>query len=157
MKVSFHVNGRLYALEVGAADRLFYVLRGEGYRGLKRGCETGECGSCTVLVNGRPAASCVMLAAQADGTEITTIDGIGEPGHLHPVQEAFLESGAIQCGFCTPAMVLVSLALLRRSPDPPEGEIREALSGVLCRCTGYVKPVRAVQMAAERLRHPGPR
>jgi aerobic-type carbon monoxide dehydrogenase small subunit (CoxS/CutS family) len=156
MNVSFRVNGRLHSLEVGAADILFYVLRGEGYHSLKRGCDSGECGSCTVLVNGRPMASCIMLAAQADGAEITTIDGIGEPGQMHPVQEAFLESGAIQCGFCTPAMVLVSLALLRRNPDPSEDEIREALSGVLCRCTGYVKPVRAVQLAAERLRVSGP-
>lgn len=155
MKITLQLNGRPRALEVGTADRLFCVLRGEGCFGLKRGCDTGECGSCTVLVDGRPAASCLMLAAQADGAAITTIEGIGERGRLHPLQDAFVESGAIQCGFCTPAMVLVSLALLRRNPDPSEEEVRETLSGVLCRCTGYVKPVSAVMLAAARMRESG--
>jgi aerobic-type carbon monoxide dehydrogenase small subunit (CoxS/CutS family) len=152
MNITLHVNGREHQLAVQPGDSLVRVLRGEGYFGIKRGCDTGECGACTILLDGRPALSCLMLAAQADGAKITTADGLGVPGNLHPLQSAFVESGAVQCGFCTPAMVLVSHALLQRSPDPTEEEIRESLSGVLCRCTGYVKPVRAVLLAASRLR-----
>jgi putative selenate reductase molybdopterin-binding subunit len=136
------------------------ALREAGYFGVKHGCETGECGACTVLVDGRPVNACVYLAAQAEGHSIQTIEAVGEhpeqgwkatPG-LHPLQLAFIETGAIQCGYCTPAMVLIAKDLLARNPDPSEDEVREALSGVLCRCTGYLKPVQAILRAAARQR-----
>ena len=152
MNISLRINSREHHLDVQANDILIHVLRAEGYFGVKRGCDTGECGACTVLLDGRPVLSCLMLAAQADGMEVTTIEGLGALGDLHPIQRAFLECGAVQCGFCTPAMVLVSYALLRRNGDPTEEEVRDSLGGVLCRCTGYAKPVRAVLLAAARQR-----
>jgi putative selenate reductase molybdopterin-binding subunit len=152
MNITLRVNTHEHHLDVRPGDYLINVLRGEGYFDIKRGCHTGECGACTILVNGRPALSCLMLAVQADGAEITTAQGLGTPGQLSPLQAAFIECGAVQCGFCTPAMVLVSHALLERNTDPTEDQVRDALSGVLCRCTGYVKPVRAVLLAASRLR-----
>ena len=130
------------------------VLRRQGYFGVKRGCEKGECGACTVLVNGRAVNSCLMFAAQAEGAEILTIEGLAEGGKLHPIQEAFLDHGAAQCGFCTPGMALSAKALLDRRPHPTEAEVREALAGNLCRCTGYVKPVEAVLDAASRMGQP---
>ncbi len=136
------------------------VLRRLGYFGVKHGCETGECGACAVLLDGKPVNSCVMLAAQAEGHAIQTIEALGEhpeqgwkiTAGLHPLQQAFVESGAIQCGYCTPAQILAAKELLERNPDPSEAEVREALSGVLCRCTGYLKPVQAVLRAAAVLR-----
>jgi aerobic-type carbon monoxide dehydrogenase small subunit (CoxS/CutS family) len=148
MNIALCVNGREHRLEVRAGDLLLHVLRGQGYHGVKHGCETGECGACVVLLDGRPAASCLVLAAQADGADITTIEGLAPPGSLHPLQQAFLDAGGIQCGFCAPAMVLVAHALLARNPHPTEADVREALSGVLCRCTGYAKTVQAVMRAA---------
>jgi carbon-monoxide dehydrogenase small subunit len=130
------------------------VLRRQGYFGVKRGCEKGECGACTVLVNGRAVNSCLMFAAQAEGAEILTIEGLAEGGKLHPIQEAFLDHGAAQCGFCTPGMALSAKALLDRRPHPTEAEVREALAGNLCRCTGYLKPVEAVLDAASRMGQP---
>jgi len=127
---------------------LLDVLRREGYVGAKRGCETGACGACTVLVNGKPIDSCLMFAAQADGKDILTIEGLAEGDQLHPLQEAFLDHGAVQCGYCTPGMILSTKALLDHNPDPTETQVREMLSGNLCRCTGYTKPVAAVMAAA---------
>ena len=143
------VNGEARRWRVEPGDLLLDVLRREGYWGVKRGCESGECGACAVLLDGQPINSCLMFAAQADGRELLTIEGVADGEHLHPVQEAFLDHGAVQCGYCTPAMVLCAKALLERSPRPTEAEVREALSGVLCRCTGYKKPVEAILAAAQ--------
>ena len=157
MQINLEINSTLIAFEVQPADTLLKVLREAGLFGAKfGGCKKGECGACTVLLDGTPVNSCSMLAAQAQGHKIQTIEGIGEhPDQgwkktegLHPLQEAFIESGAIQCGYCTPAMVMSSKALIDKVPEPSEGEIRDALSGVLCRCTGYQKPVEAVKAAA---------
>ena len=143
------VNGDARSWRVEPGDLLLDALRREGYWGVKRGCETGECGACAVLLDGEPINSCLMFAAQADGRELLTIEGVAQGEKLHPVQEAFLDHGAVQCGYCTPAMVLCAKALLERSPAPTEAEVREMLSGVLCRCTGYKKPVEAVLAAAK--------
>ncbi len=145
------INGAARRWTVAPGDLLLDVLRREGYWGTKRGCESGECGACTVLVDGEPVNSCLMFAAQADGRRLLTIEGVADGATLHPVQEAFLDHGAVQCGYCTPGMVLCTKALLERSPDPTEAEVRETLAGVLCRCTGYRKPVEAV-LAAARVR-----
>jgi putative selenate reductase molybdopterin-binding subunit len=166
MQITLKINGEDKIFQVAPGDLLLDVLRREGYFGAKHGCEDGSCGACTVLVDGVPRTSCTMLAAQADGAELTTIEGlagIAHEGHgpsqgwrgnvdLHPIQQAFVETGAIQCGYCTPAMVLVSKVLLETEPNPTEAQVRDALSGVLCRCTGYVKPVQAVLRAAAALR-----
>jgi len=143
------VNGEARRWTVEPGDLLLDVLRRQGYWGVKRGCETGECGACAVLLDGEPINSCLMFAAQADGRKLLTIEGVAEGDRLHPVQEAFLDHGAVQCGYCTPAMVLCAKALLERTPAPTEAEVRETLSGVLCRCTGYKKPVEAILAAAE--------
>ena len=147
--VHLTVNGEARRWRIEPGDLLLDVLRREGYWGVKRGCETGECGACAVLLDGEPVNSCLMFAAQADGRELLTIEGVAPGDALHPVQEAFLDHGAVQCGYCTPAMVLCAKALLERSPQPSEAEVREALSGVLCRCTGYKKPVEAILAAAK--------
>ncbi len=128
------------------------MLRREAYFGVKRGCETGECGACTVLLNGKPINSCLMFAAQAEGGEILTIEGVAQRDKLDPIQEAFLEHGAVQCGYCTPGMILSTKALLAEHPDPTEAQVREALAGNFCRCTGYLKPVQAVLAAAKAYR-----
>ena len=141
------VNGEPRCWEIAPGDVLLDVLRREGYVGVKRGCEAGDCGACTVLLDGRPVDSCMVFAAQADGCQILTIEGLSQDGKLHPLQEAFLDHGATQCGFCTPGMLLTAKALLDRSPHPSEQELREALSGNLCRCTGYVKQVEALLAA----------
>ncbi|MFH1680363.1 MAG: (2Fe-2S)-binding protein, partial [Candidatus Eisenbacteria bacterium] len=146
------VNGEEKTFRIAPGDRLSEVLRREGYFGVKVGCSTGDCGTCTVLLDGEPIVSCLMLAAQAEGREVLTVEGLARGRELHPIQEAFLDEGAVQCGFCTPAMLLAAKALLDRRPDPSEEEIRRALAGTLCRCTGYENPVRAVRKAAERLR-----
>ena len=160
MEIDLNVNNQNYALEISPGDSLLKVLRGEGIFGVKHGCESGECGACTVLVGGLPQNACVTLAAQVEGKSILTIESMGDhpslgwksTGGLHPIQQAFVETGAIQCGYCTPAMVLVARELLEKSPDPSEEEVRDALSGVLCRCTGYLKPVQAIMRAAAVLR-----
>lgn len=131
------------------ADALRYDL---GLTGTKKGCGIGDCGACTVLMDGVPVFSCLVLAVEANGHEVTTIEGIARGRELHPIQKAFVEVGAIQCGFCTPGMVLNALALLRENPDPSESEIRLALSGNLCRCTGYQKIVEAVMLAAREMK-----
>jgi aerobic-type carbon monoxide dehydrogenase small subunit (CoxS/CutS family) len=143
------VNGVARRWSVAPGGLLLDVLRREGYWGVKRGCETGECGACAVLLDGEPVNSCLMFAAQADGRRLLTIEGVARGDRLDPLQEAFLDHGAVQCGYCTPAMVLCTKALLERRPDPTEDEVRDALSGVLCRCTGYKKPVEAVLAVAQ--------
>jgi putative selenate reductase molybdopterin-binding subunit len=148
MQLSLRVNGEAKNWSIAPGDLLLDVLRCQGYYGVKRGCETGECGACTVLVNGKPINSCLMFAAQADGSEVTTIEGLSHGDVLDPIQEAFLEHGAVQCGYCTPGMILNTKALLARQPDPGEEEVRDMLAGNFCRCTGYHKPVEAVLAAA---------
>lgn len=146
--VTLQLNGRPLAAPAAAGAVLLDVLRRAGAWGVKHGCETGECGACTVLVDGRPQLACLMLAAQVDGRSVTTVEALGTPDALHPVQQAFVDTGAIQCGYCTPAMELAAKALLDAVPRPSEGQVRDALAGCLCRCTGYVKPVQAVLQAA---------
>src|SRR5258707_14313060 len=152
MELELRINGMIKSLDVAANESLMTTLRNEGYFSVKHGCETGECGACTVLVDGVPRPSCVMLAAQAGGCTLTTVESLGSAGKLHPLQEAFVDTGAIQCGFCTPGMLLSAQALLKSNPRPSEEEVRDALSGNLCRCTGYVKPVQAVLRAAAIMR-----
>ncbi len=152
MELELRINGVVKSLDVAPHESLMTMLRREGYFSVKHGCETGECGACTVIVDGVPRPSCVMLAAQAGGCTLTTVESLGTARKLHPIQEAFVDTGAIQCGFCTPGMVLSAYALLQRNPRPTEEEVRDALSGNLCRCTGYVKPVQAVMRAAAIMR-----
>jgi aerobic-type carbon monoxide dehydrogenase small subunit (CoxS/CutS family)/CO/xanthine dehydrogenase FAD-binding subunit len=146
--VEVWLNGERRKARVEARTTLMDMLRGEGLRGVKHGCETGECGACTVLLDGRPVCSCLTLALRAEGRQVDTIEGLGTPDALHPVQQAFVDTGAIQCGYCTPAMELCAKALLDAVPRPTEADARDALAGCLCRCTGYVKPVEAVLRAA---------
>jgi putative selenate reductase molybdopterin-binding subunit len=161
MHVEFNLNGSQVAMEVSARSTLLSVLRDHlGLFGVKHGCETGDCGACTVLLDGVPVNACVILTPQVQDRKVETIEIVGEHPEqgwriskgLDPIQEAFVETGAIQCGFCTPAMVLAARSLLRKNPSPTEGEVREALSGILCRCTGYLKPVQAILRAAAVLR-----
>jgi carbon-monoxide dehydrogenase small subunit len=143
------VNGQRREAEAWAGESLLTTLRDRlGLPGSKNACEQGECGSCSVLLDGVLVCSCLVLAAQADGHEVVTVEGLGEDGSLHAVQEAFASTGAVQCGFCTPGFVVAAADLLRRIPDPTDDEIREALSGNLCRCTGYQKILDAVHAAA---------
>jgi aerobic-type carbon monoxide dehydrogenase small subunit (CoxS/CutS family) len=155
MLVMVTINGEAKRLSIAPGDLLLDVLRRDGYFGVKRGCETGECGACTVLVNGKPINSCLMFAAQAQGSEILTIEGVAPDGKLDPLQTAFLDHGAVQCGYCTPGMILSAKALLAERPDPTEADVREALAGNFCRCTGYLKPVEAVLAAAQAYREAG--
>ena len=150
MEVRLNVNGEAKQWTIAPGDLLLDVLRRQGYFGVKRGCESGECGACTVLVDGQPINSCLMFAAKAEGADVLTIEGVAHGDTLDPLQEAFLDHGAAQCGFCTPAMILNAKALLDRKAHPSEEEVREALAGTYCRCTGYLKPVEAVLAAAER-------
>ena len=151
MRLSVHVNGEPREAEVWAGESLLFTLRERlGFTGSKNACEQGECGSCSVLLDGLLVCSCLVLAAQADGHEVVTVEGLASEEEVHPVQAAFVEAGAVQCGFCTPGLVVAASDLLERIPDPSEDEIREALSGNLCRCTGYQKIIEAVQLAAER-------
>lgn len=150
--VGFKVNGRDHSLAVRPYDVLLDVIReGLGLTGTKRGCDMGTCGCCTVLVEGRPILSCLTLAAQAEGREITTIEGIRQDGRLHPLQRAFAEFGGSQCGFCTPGIIMAAKAMLDRNPEPGDREIREGISGNLCRCTGWVKIIEAVKDAAREV------
>ncbi|RJX32485.1 MAG: (2Fe-2S)-binding protein [Desulfarculus sp.] len=151
LKLSFKVNGKLTSLAVAPNALLVDVLREDlGLTGTKAGCREGECGACTVLLDGEPVNSCLLPAMKAAGREVTTIEGlVQEDGTLHALQQSFTDQGASQCGFCTPAMILNAKALLDKAPHPDEGQIRQALSGVLCRCTGYRKIVQAVQNIAQ--------
>jgi aerobic carbon-monoxide dehydrogenase small subunit len=149
MRLELTVNGELREADVWAGESLLYVLRERlGLPGSKNACEQGECGSCSVLLDGKLVCACLVLAAQADGHELVTVEGLGEEGELHPVQAAFAETGAVQCGFCTPGFIVATADLLARTPSPTDDEIREALSGNLCRCTGYAKIFDAVRLAA---------
>ncbi len=149
MKLELRVNSEQCEADVWEGESLLYVLRERlGYPGSKNACEQGECGSCSVLLDGKLVCSCLVLAAQADGHDVVTVEGLGEDGRLHRVQEAFVAAGAVQCGFCTPGLVVATTDLLQRIPAPSDDEIREALSGNLCRCTGYAKIFDAVRLAA---------
>jgi len=153
LKISFTLNGKEIRIDPPSDRRVVDILREDlGLTGTKEGCGAGECGACTILVDGESRLSCLMLAAQLEGTTITTIEGIASEDGLHPVQEAFVEFGAVQCGFCIPGMVLSAIDLLERNPNPTRMEIREGLSGNLCRCTGYQKIVDAVEAAALRIK-----
>jgi aerobic-type carbon monoxide dehydrogenase small subunit (CoxS/CutS family) len=154
-EISFKVNGVPYVREVKSSQTLLELLRNElGLSGTKEGCGTGECGACTVLLDGKPVNSCLMLAIDAEGREVTTVEGLEKEGKLHPLQEAFVEEGAVQCGFCTAGMLMAAKGLLEENPHPTEEQIRRGISGNLCRCTGYVRIVRAIQRAAtDRAEH----
>ena len=153
MRITTTINGRLHEVEnVWEGESLLYVLRERcGLPGSKNACEQGECGSCTVYLDGIPVCACLVAAGQAQGREIVTVEGLSDHTGLHPVQQAFLEAGAVQCGFCTPGLIVATHDLLDRIPRPSDPEIREALAGNLCRCTGYEKILDAVRLAAERL------
>ena len=148
-RVSLTVNGSRHELELEPRELLVYVLRERlGLTGTNVGCDTSSCGACTVLLDGESVKSCTVLGVQADGADITTIEGLAHNGTLHPVQEAFAANHALQCGYCTPGFVMATVSLLAENPNPSEGEIRHGLEGNLCRCTGYHNIVRAVQAAA---------
>jgi aerobic carbon-monoxide dehydrogenase small subunit len=151
MRIELTINGeRREADDVWEGESLLYALRERlGLPGSKNACEQGECGSCTVYLDGTPVCSCLVAAGQANGREVTTVEGLGSGEELHPVQQAFLERGAVQCGFCTPGLIVSTHDLLQRNPHPSDPEIREALAGNLCRCTGYEKIMDAVRTAAE--------
>jgi carbon-monoxide dehydrogenase small subunit len=147
--ITVTVNGARERLSIASNMTLLKMLREKlALTGTKNGCEAGECGACTVLVDGEPVNSCMMLAVEADGREILTVEGLAPEGRLSPLQQAFVEYNAVQCGFCTPGMLMSAHALLQRNPNPTETEIKEALVGNLCRCTGYVRIIQAVQAAA---------
>jgi carbon-monoxide dehydrogenase small subunit len=150
MRIELTVNGERREADVWGGESLLFALRERlGLPGSKNACEQGECGSCSVLLDGRLVCSCLVLAAQADGHDVVTVEGLaGDAEELHPVQDAFVRAGAVQCGFCTPGLVVAAADLLRRNPRPSDDEIREALSGNLCRCTGYQKILEAVRLAA---------
>ncbi|MEA2330110.1 MAG: aerobic carbon-monoxide dehydrogenase small subunit [Thermoleophilaceae bacterium] len=153
MRLTCTVNGERQEVDCAwGGESLLYVLRERfGLRGAKNACEQGECGSCSVYLDGTLVCACLVLAAQAEGAEIRTVEGLAEDDRLHPVQEAFVQAGAVQCGFCTPGLIVTTHDLLERSPHPSDAEIREALAGNLCRCTGYEKIIDAVKDAAARL------
>jgi len=149
--IELFVNGENHELAIEPQMTLLEILRGQlGLTGAKEACGTGECGSCTVLLDGKPVLACLTLAVDCAHQAITTIEGTGSPGKLSPLQQAFHDTGAIQCGFCTPAMILTAGALLAENPQPADGEIKKALEGNLCRCTGYNKIMEAVKLAAQR-------
>ena len=149
-KINVSVNGELEQVTVPSNMTLMRMLRESlALTGTKNGCSAGECGSCTVLLNGEPVNSCMVLAVECDGTEIITVEGLANDKQLDPVQETIIEAGGVQCGFCTPGILISARALLNRNPDPSQDEIREALVGNLCRCTGYIRIVESVQKAAK--------
>ncbi|MFC2081942.1 (2Fe-2S)-binding protein [Candidatus Bipolaricaulota bacterium] len=156
MNIRFTVNGRAVEQEVDAETRVLDVLReGLALIGTKEGCGEGECGACTVLVDGRAVNSCLMLAPQIDGRNVLTIEGLAHGDRLHPIQQAFVDAGGVQCGFCTPGFIMATHALLTEHPSPSDEQIRSALEGNLCRCTGYEKIIEAVHLAAERMAENG--
>jgi carbon-monoxide dehydrogenase small subunit len=153
VRVQLRINGVEAEADCWEGESLLYTLREKlGYPGSKNACEQGECGSCSVLLNGTLVCACLVLAAQADGHDVTTVEGLADGEGLHPVQQAFVDRGAVQCGFCTPGLIVATTDLLARNPDPSDDEIREALSGNLCRCTGYEKIFDAVRLAAQEVR-----
>ena len=150
--IKLKVNGVFHEVWVKSNETLLEVLRTKlGLTGPKRGCDVGDCGACTVIINGKAVPSCLVLAVDAVGKEIVTIEGLSEGDELHPLQKAFLEHGAIQCGYCTPGMIMAAKALLDENPDPTEDEIKMAISGNLCRCTGYIKIIEAIRAAAKSM------
>jgi carbon-monoxide dehydrogenase small subunit len=152
LKIKISVNDRAFDVEISAGETLLDLLRRLGFKSVKHGCDTGNCGACTVLLDGRPVASCLILAPQVDGSTILTVEGLAICGkQLHPVQEAFIETGAPQCGFCTPGMIMTAVSLLSENPDPTRDEIRHGIAGNICRCSGYVKVVDAIESAAKKL------
>ena len=149
-EIELIVNRDIYQVTVKPSETLLEVLRNKlGLTGTKRGCDVGDCGACTVLIDGKSVPSCLVLAVEARGKEITTIEGLADRENLHPLQKAFMEYGAMQCGFCTPGMILAAKAFLDENPNPTEEEIAEAISGNLCRCTGYTKIIEAIKAVAE--------
>lgn len=149
-EIELIINGHLHEVVVKPMESLLDVIRNRlGLLGAKKGCNVGECGSCTLIMDGMPVRSCLVLAVTANGKNIITIEGLAEGGRLHPLQEAFVQHGAMQCGFCTPGMIISAKALLDDNPDPSEEEIKEAIEGNLCRCTGYTGIIRAIRAAAE--------
>ena len=152
METLFNINGKAVKLSFTPEEHLLYTLRQNGFTEVKSGCKEGECGACLVLLNGKPVNSCLMFTASVtEDDKLLTVKGIGDLHEPHVIQEAFVDSGAVQCGFCTPGIVLASFALLKENPAPTEDEIKSAMDGNLCRCTGYVKIIEAVQLAAKRL------
>lgn len=153
MRIKFFLNGREAEVDTHPGRRLIDLLREDlGLTGTKEGCGEGECGACTVLVDGRPRLACITAAIQVEGKEVLTIEGLEANGKLHPIQRAFVETGAVQCGFCTPGFIMATYALLKHNPGPTPGEVRGWLSGNLCRCTGYQQIVEAILLAAKYLR-----
>jgi aerobic-type carbon monoxide dehydrogenase small subunit (CoxS/CutS family) len=155
MKIQLTVNGEKKSVEVKPSETLLELLRRLGYKSVKFGCGEGFCGSCTVILDGRPVNSCLVLAATVDGKEVVTVEDMGDSRNLHPLQVAFMDAGAVQCGFCTPGMLLSAKVLLERKANPSTAEIKEALEGNLCRCTGYIQIIEAVKLAAKRMREKG--
>ncbi len=148
--IAITINGARCSVETELGETLLEVLRREGLKSVKLGCDTGDCGACAVLLDGSAVDSCMVLAATAEGKEVVTVEGLEHDGHLHLMQQAMVDAGGVQCGFCTPGVLMSGIDLLSRNPDPSEDEVKEALAGNLCRCTGYVKQVDAV-LAAARL------
>jgi aerobic carbon-monoxide dehydrogenase small subunit len=152
MRIALNINGERCETDVWEGESLLFALRERlGFPGSKNACEQGECGSCSVLLDGKLVCSCLVLAAQADGHEVVTVEGLSQDGRLHRVQEAFVATGAVQCGFCTPGLIVAAADLLDGNADPSDDDIREALSGNLCRCTGYSKIFEAVRMAGAQV------
>lgn len=149
--IRLRINGEEHELEISANETLLEVLRERlGLTGTKEGCQDGSCGACTILLDGKPARACLILAVEAEGKDILTIEGLSRGNKLHPIQEAFINHGGIQCGFCTPGMILTAKALIDSNPEPTEAEVKEAISGNLCRCTGYTKIVESIIAATKR-------
>ncbi len=155
MKVKLNINSREYQVEILPGEFLLETLRRLGLKGAKKGCDSGYCGACTVLLNGKPVNSCMLFTAQAEGNDIQTIEGVGTQDSPHPLQKNFVELGAVQCGYCTPGIILSAKALLERNPSPTEDDVKEAIGGNLCRCTGYVKPIEAILKTADDLKEKG--
>ncbi len=154
LQITITVNGRARDVTTAAHRTLLHVLRDDlGLYGTKDGCSEGECGACTVLMDGRPVNACLVLAGQAHGADVVTIEGLAAGGDLHPLQRAFIQAGAVQCGFCTPGLIVSAAALLRDHPRPDDEQIRHALTGNLCRCTGYSQIIEAVRQAAAEVNH----
>lgn len=152
MEIKVTINGEDHLWHEQPGEILLDVLRRHGFNSVKFGCGEGECGACTILLDGKSVRACLMVVGQVHGRQITTAEGLGTVNDPHPIQQAFVDSGAIQCGFCTPGMVLSTKALLDQEPEPDRDEIRQALDGNLCRCTGYVKIMEAVELAAKRMK-----
>lgn len=152
--VNLRVNGIEHQLNIKDNETLLEVLRDRlGLTGAKKGCDIGECGTCSVIIDGEPALSCISLAVEMEGKEITTIEGLAQDGKLHPLQKSFHEHGAVQCGFCTPGMIMSAKALLDKNPRPTEQEVRRGISGNSCRCTGFAKPIKAIMAVTESASH----